>query len=495
MWQRLLRSRWTYVAGAALLVLAALASMVRIEPAARSAGDLEDLLRLRERDDLNVVFVLVDTLRADHLSSYGYARKTSPFMDELAANGVRFANVRAQSSWTKTSMASLWTGTFPVRNGVLEYSDGMPESLQVAAEVFQKAGYRTGGIFRNGWVAPNFGFGRGFDVYVRPGPTQRQGVESKNPSGHALPGTDYDVTTAAVEFFRGHAKERFFLYLHYMDVHQYLYEEASALFGAQYVDAYDNAIHWTDRNVSLLFKGLNELDLLDRTVVVIASDHGEGFYEHGSEGHGRNLYAEVTTTPWILSLPFNLEGGVTVEPWVRNVDIWPTVLELLGLPPLPQAQGRSLVPLIERSARGEAIDGSAPDVDLAYLNRYWGRVNVSGRPTATLTRDGHRLILDLCDSMPPELFDLKNDRTEQKNVAATEPERLAALKAELLKHLAEDEGAQAKTTEVTLDEFRLEQLKALGYVIEPNEVRPEFAAEEEHAPCEPIKAAPPKPAS
>jgi arylsulfatase A-like enzyme len=484
MWQRLLGSRWTYIAGAALLVLVALATMVRIEPAARSSGDLDELLKLRERDDVNVVFLLVDTLRADHLSAYGYARDTTPFLKQVAENGIRFANVRAQSSWTKTSMASLWTATFPLRNGVVAYGDGLPEALPVAAEIFKKAGFRTGGVFRNGWVGSNFGFARGFDLYIRPGPAKRQAVRRESHAGHQIAGTDYDAVMAALEYIRANKSERFFVYVHMMDVHQYLYEEGSALFGSSYSDAYDNAIHWTDRTIGLMFKGMQDLGVLEKTLVVIASDHGEAFFEHGGEGHGRNLYAEVTTTPLIISPPFNLEGGATVEPWVRNIDIWPTVLDLLGLPAIPTAQGQSLVPLIEKSARGETADGAAPAPDYAFLNRVWGRVNVSLRPTVSYASDDMRLITDLCNVLGPELYDMKADPGEKTNLAEQQPEKVAALRARLDAQVAEDEKSQAAPTEVRLDELRLEQLRALGYVVGPGDHAPDVESAEERKPCE-----------
>jgi arylsulfatase A-like enzyme len=486
MWQRLLRSRTTYIALAVLLVLGAVASMVRIHPAARSSGDLDDLKALRDRKDINVVFVLVDTLRADRLAAYGYSRDTTPFLSQVAQNGIRFAHVRAQSSWTKTSMASLWSATFPLRNGVIRYDDGLPDALPLAAEIFQKAGFKTGGIIRNGWVGANFGFGRGFDVYIRPGPAKQEAlVRSEARSGHPIPGTDYDATVAGLEFIRATAGERFFLYLHLMDVHQYVYEEKSALFGSGYSDAYDNSIHWVDRNIGVLFKGMQDLGVLDKTLVVIASDHGEAFYEHGGEGHGRNLYSEVTVTPWILSPPFNLKGGVTVEPWVRNVDIFPTVFDLLGLPAYPSAQGQSLVPLIERTARGEPIDGAAPAPDYSFLNRVWGRVNVAPRPTVSFSEGDQRLIVDLCNINPPQLFDIKTDPGEQKNLAEEQPERVAEIRARLEAQVAADEGSQAETKALAVESFRLEQLRALGYVVGPGDQRPEFAPEpEDMRPCD-----------
>jgi arylsulfatase A-like enzyme len=497
MWDRLLRSRWTYVTAAVLLLLAAFASQIRIQPAPRSPGDLSDLRGLRDRDDVNVVFVLVDTLRADHLHAYGYERETSPFLDEMARNGIRFGQVRAQSSWTKTSVASLLTSTYPIRNGVLKYSHAVPQDLKVAAEIFKEAGFRTGGIYRNGWVAPNFGFGRGFDFYLKPAVGERKDpIDSHSPGKSPLGGTDLDITESALEFFKDHQKERFFLYLHLMDVHQYLYEGQSARFGTQYVDAYDNAIHWMDRNISALYKGLNDLGLLKRTLVVLVSDHGEGFYEHGREGHGTTLYAEVTRTPWIISPPFNLKGGVVVEPQVENVDVFPTLLDLLGLPPLPQAQGVSRVAQIESAIEGVKGGQGAPAKgrDSAYLNTYWGRTDSPQRPIASIGRDGFRLILDICTDQA-ELFDLGADPMEQRNLAKDQPEKVAELRAVLEQELADDRASQAAVAEVAVDALRLEQLRALGYVVKPGDNRPEFGqAYHSDVPCVRSEAAAPLPA-
>jgi arylsulfatase A-like enzyme len=121
---------------------------------------------MAEREDLNVLFLVIDTLRADRLGMYGYSRDTSPKFDRWASTGVRFDRHLAQSSWTKASMASLWTSLYPMRTGVTRYDDVLAEEAVMAAERFSDAGFRTIGIYRNGWVAPTFGFDQGFDVYT-----------------------------------------------------------------------------------------------------------------------------------------------------------------------------------------------------------------------------------------------------------------------------------------------------------------------------------------
>lgn len=438
----------------------------------RPWGTAEDLATLAQRDDLNVVFILIDTLRADRLSAYGYARPTSPVMDALAASGIRFARTLAQSTWTKSSMASLWTGTYPVTNRITRYPHGLSESATAPAEILRDAGLRTVGIWRNGWVAPNFGFGQGFDLYFRPRANPMPGhVLQRNPSSRTLPGTDYDLTEAAVEFLRSVGDGRFFLYLHLMDVHQYVYDD-SADFGSTYSDIYDNAIRWVDANVGTLVAVMQERGLMKRSVLVIASDHGEAFLEHGTEGHARNLYVETTHVPLLVVLPFRLREGIVVESPVENVDIWPTILDLLGLDPLPAAQGRSLVPLVEAAARGgEDVEAERRRPRFAHLDRTWGRTDTPPQPLISVSRDGYRLFRNSLTSV--ELYDLRADPLETTNLASREPERVADLMGRVAAYLQLPGAAWGAPTEVELTEMEWGQLKALGYMVDPDRPRDE----------------------
>jgi arylsulfatase A-like enzyme len=461
---RILRSRWLPFAAAAVLLVALAAQFVRIRVPSRPVRGIEALRELRDRDDLNVLFLVVDTLRADRLSAYGYARPTSPTLVDLASSAVRFAHVQAQSSWTKASMASLWTGTYPGRNGVLRYPDAIPESRTLPAEILKDAGYDTFGLYRNGWVASNFGFAQGFDVYTIPGRTALDPIARTNPSGGHLDGSDFDASEAAVEFLRASAGRRAFVYVHYMDVHQYVFDDQSSLFGTTFSDSYDNAIHWVDRNVAHVLSKLDEAKLLERTIVVVASDHGEGFSEHGVEGHGRQLYREAVETPLLLVLPFRLDREVVVDEPVENVDVWPTLLDLLGLPPLPDAQGRSLLPAIEAAYRGERDPAGAERPRLSQIDRAWGRVGAEPDPLVKLARGDWRFYLGTPESGQLELYDVAKDPGERSNVARAQPEVVAALRAEVERYLA-DRPVEGRAEVREIDEMRLLQLRALGYVV------------------------------
>jgi arylsulfatase A-like enzyme len=464
--RRIVDSSWLYLALTGLLVVIAVFSAVEINLPSRPVKSVESLRELRDRDDINVIFILIDTLRADRLSAYGYERDTTPVISFLASSGVRFADVIAQSSWTKASMASLWTAAYPRRVDVRRFPDGLSEDLVLPAEILSAAGLRTGGIFRNGWIAANFGFDQGFDHYVaaKTSVTPRK-FERSNPSAHALTGSDWDVTEGALAFLESHGHERFFLYLHYMDVHQYTYDQDSAKFGSDLTDAYDNAILWTDRNVSILMRALDDRDLLSQTLLVIASDHGEAFREHGEEGHGRNLYGEVVRTPLIFILPFRLEPGLVVREQVQNVDIWPTIFDLLGLDAPAVADGRSLLPLMEAAAKGVESEVADGRPHFSELDRGWGVRNRESEPLVAISQGSYRMIDNRAHPESVELYDVEADPTEQRNLAAERPEVLAELREEVERFVAAEKLTDAPRVEI--DELRRAQLRALGYVLPP----------------------------
>ena len=468
MLRRLLDSPAFYFAGAALLVVVALATQVDLRLPAQEEDDASQIAALKERDDLNVVFVVVDTLRADHLDSYGYPRETSPNLTALARHGIRFAEVTAQSSWTKTSMASLWTGVQPLNHGLTRFDDAMPSEAVMPAELFKARGYETAGVIRNGWVAANFGFDQGFDMYLRPRPgRQHLRAQSRQVGGLVLEGSDEDVLVSANEFLDAFGRRKFFLYLHFMDVHQYVYDQNAPEYGPRYIDGYDKAIHWTDRVIAHLYGKLEQLGVLDRTLIVITSDHGEAFREHGFEGHARNIFAEVVQVPWIIGLPFRLSEGIVVEQRVSNVDVWPTLLDLLGMEPLPNADGVSVVPWIEAAAGLREDPGPSPP-QLAYLDRNWGTRDPS-IAMLSVEEGGKRLIWWLESEEEAErmvLFDVEADPGEQVDLYSPDDpdgQRLLAMAKEHRDGATNAWGTDAR--QVELDELRLNQLRALGYAL------------------------------
>ena len=451
--------------GVAAVAIAAISYFLP-DPEPRPRGTIEDVLAFRERADFNVLFILVDTLRYDRLSAYGYERNTSPNLDALAETGVRFAHHVSQSSWTKCSMASLWTGLYPVRTRVLRSEQGVASEARMPAEIFQEQGFRTAGIWRNGWIAPNFGFAQGFEIYQRPRPAPLpRGVRREHLSLR-LEGSDADIVRSAFTFLRAHGHERWFLYLHLMDVHQYVSSKETAVFGTTYSDIYDNSILWVDSLIGELIAQLELRGLRERTLIVFTSDHGEAFGEHGGEGHAHNVYGEVTETPFILSFPFRLEPGIVVEARSENVDLWPTVLELAGLPPLVDPDGRSLVPEIVAAAQGEVSPGDG-GLAFAQLDQTWGRGKVKPQPLVAVNRGKWRLIYPAARPKQVELYDKEADPTEQRNLADEHTEVVADLTAVANSYFESRPppwGTDAPTVE--LDEMEMNQLRALGYGVQ-----------------------------
>jgi arylsulfatase A-like enzyme len=415
---------------------------------------------LRARRDWNLVFLLVDTLRANRLGSYGYAAARTPHLDALAAHGVRFARVIAQSSWTKTSMASLLTATRPVRNGVLRWDQGLGDDEVLPAERLREQGFRTAAIYRNLWVDPTFGFAQGFDSYVlarRPG-APLGGAAA--PARRIRHGTDALLTASAREFLRSFQHERFYLYLHYMDVHDYALDEPG--FTPRHSALYDDGVARVDAEIGALLAALEELGLRSRTLVVLASDHGEGLREHRHEGHGKTLYVEEIEVPLILSLPGPLGPGLVVDAPVENVDLWPTLYDLLGLTPQPGADGRSLVPWIEQAARGTGEPPAARPA-FSHLDRSWGQPSRPPTPIVAVTDGRHRLIQDALRDDAYELYAHDTDPGERHSLrgkATEEARRLQALVSEYLRAAPEGEAAR-----VDVDEETRESLRALGYAI------------------------------
>jgi arylsulfatase A-like enzyme len=461
-----------FLIGAGVLAVLAVYFSIAHEPSnnrldTRPKGDVEDIAQLAERDDVNVLFILIDTLRAHRLDSYGYTRKTSPTVSYLAGTGARFARHLAQSSWTKASMASLWLGLNPMRTGVTRFAHALPDEATLPAEILRDAGFRTAGIWRNGWVAPNFGFAQGFEFYHRPvGRPAPGGFRRENPN-ISIEGTDQDVVDAAVEFLRIHAAKRFFLYVHLMDVHQYLYDTESAVFGVEYSDIYDNSVLHEDGVVLQLLAALATEQILDRTLVVVGSDHGEAFGERGLEGHARHVYRESTEVPFVISFPFRLERGIAIHTPSRNVDVWPTLLDLLGMPELPETDGRSMVPEILAGGRGESPPRPV-QAGIAHLDRNWGRMEQPSKPAVAVTDGRFRFVYEENpdDKTREELFAQQSGAAELENILEQEPEQAERMRAIAQEYLTQSPLWEDGAPIVEIDHMERNQLRALGYAVE-----------------------------
>jgi arylsulfatase A-like enzyme/MFS family permease len=293
--------------------------------------------------DLDLVFITIDTLRADHLGCYGYSRPTSPEIDRLAAEGTLFENGWAHAPSTRYSMPALASGRWP---SAIDWDESiwwprLGRGVRTLGEALHGDGYFTGGIFSFNYfaAADRRGFERGMDFYD----TSRAALHvSVNGPMESRGSSSREVADDAIAFIDAHKDRKFFLWLHFYDPHL-SYEPHAEVpsFGKERVDLYDGEIRYTDLHVGRIVAKLKELGLWGRTAVVLTGDHGEGFGEHGVTEHGFDLYTAQTRVPFIVRVP-GLPAQRARVP-VGHVDVAPTLVNLARGKPEPTFFGRSLV--------------------------------------------------------------------------------------------------------------------------------------------------------
>jgi arylsulfatase A-like enzyme len=410
-----------------LLLPLTLAGALACEPAAEPEG-IAERLAVATDGRPNLVLILVDTLRADFTTPYGFPEDTSPEVASWASRGVLFERVRAQSSWTKMSMASLLTSRWPSSHGIREAKDGLADQAVTLAEALQEAGYATYGVQTNGWLHQSFGFHQGFDRYMFPktGGDPRLGKPSLWPHADRV----YDE---AVRLIDAHDRSLpFFLYLHFMDVHEYAAPPEFKTYGTDNRGAYLASIRWVDDAVRRVREKLEAAGVLDRSVIVFTSDHGETFGEHGVHGHARNVLTPVVWVPLVFRFPFEVTPPVRVAAQTPNIDLAPTLLELAGVPVPESFQGQSLVPFMA------APEGAEHRPTFAGL----------GVPIAPGAE---------------YLFDRSVDPGENVNLMTLEAAEAERMRKRLDAHLAAS-GDTVVEPGVRIDPSIADRLRALGYL-------------------------------
>jgi arylsulfatase A-like enzyme len=424
----------------------------------------------------NVLMILVDTLRADHLGCYGHPRETSPFLDEFAGESVLFENVTSASSQTVPSMISIWSGVYPRQHGN-QYFDQtrsfreprrgvppkVPDDTRLMAESFRERGYRTGAVVTNPWMRAEYGFSRGFEEYEY----LPEVVKGVYPRGS-------EVNRVGIDLLRRWREEPFFLYLHYMDVHApyqprepYRTQFAGPANGrrvlswngplpqalprdVEYTHAhYDAEIRGLDDHVRELMLALQSLGLESSTLVIFASDHGEEFHEHGGMGHGSTLYEEVVHVPLLIVHP-EIPPRRVAEP-VSSLDLLPTVIDLIGLDGRADPiDGTSLTGLMI----GDAGAGSRPGA----------RPLFSELGAVKAIRRGGQKVIQWLAKPRLDAFDVTLDPEERH--AVVEGAWRDELANELSRFLAEGRrgaGLEKPGRDEVVDPETSERLRMLGY--------------------------------
>jgi len=320
----------------------------------------------------NVVLISIDSLRADHLSAYGYGRPTSPTIDAMARNGVLFENCSSTTSWTLPSHMSLLTGRSLLGHGVVADDRALSASVPTLAEAFADAGYATHAIVSAPYVNSRYGFARGFDEY-----DDKTIYFATNEESYRSV-TAPKLQETATRWLEANAQKPFFLFLHYWDVH-YDYAPGppyDTMFDPDYrgtvtgenfyfdnkiragmdprdlehlIALYDGEIRLVDDHLAKLRADLARLGIAGKTLIVVTADHGDEFFEHGNKGHHRTLYEEVIAVPLVIEAPGVQAVQRRVAGETSIIDIAPTVLSLTGLSTPAGMEGRDLSPFMVRA--------------------------------------------------------------------------------------------------------------------------------------------------
>lgn len=432
------------------------------------------------KNNPNIVLITIDALRADHLSCYGYERETSPNIDKIAEQGILFKNVIAPSSWTAPSMVSLFTSTYPTNHEVIHgagyrknitayVQEVFSDKLTTLAEALKKQGYSTFGVSSNLHLSGKFGFDRGFDHF------------------ECLPWVDAQKVNEAIYSLEDEVKksDKFFIWLHYFDPHSpyharfpwikqyapqtplseleifikplFMLEEYIPLFHENQnklknlVALYDSEINYVD---SYLEEFIKRFKLNKNSLIIITSDHGEEFLEHGSLEHAKNLYRETIHVPMIIKLPTSDKKEI-VNKHVTLVDIMPSILYILEHRIPDQTLGKSFfkmeTPLFWQERL--VVDENETEYILSELN--------TESILKTIITHKWKYIFNYKNNID-QLYSVTSDPYDHNNLANKNPKQCEQLKKELLDWVSTSKRYPAKIQEFSQEEE--EKLKAMGYL-------------------------------
>jgi arylsulfatase A-like enzyme len=399
----------------------------------------------------NVLLISLDTLRADHLSVYGYGRATSPTIDsQVAARGTLFEHAYSAYPATPASHMTILTGLLPCVHGTtgLSRDQKLPADLVTLAEILRAAGYETAAFTEDGWVTADLGFARGFDTFV----------ENTSPKLNEPLGQAEKTFGEALDWIRTHRDQAWFVFAHTYQVHHpyvpppgYLDMVASDHSpdrDATSAALYDGEIRYTDDLLARLLAGLDASGVGGRTLIILLSDHGEHFGEHGRYLHGFDLYDELLHVPLIFRAPGLVAAGKRIGENAGLIDVAPTVVDLLGLPPMVGSQGRSLAPIL----RGESLAPATLYAELSIFKQIAARTGSTKQIVNLETGAG-------------QVFDTAVDPGEQHDLVAQGSARVEWGKIDEFKRLCAPRApAQKAGSGDRLDPAVREKLKALGYV-------------------------------
>ncbi len=431
----------------------------------------------------NVILIIVDTLRADHLSCYDYERNTSPAIDSIAKGGIQFLNAYTTAPWTQPAVASIITGLLPYYHNVCDLFDILSPDNITLAELLRDEGYKTGAVISHKLLESKLGYAQGFDYYNEDNVGDESTVSSDKVTGNA------------VKWIDNNKKNDFFLMLHYFDPH-YAYEhhedfdystgyEGELKAGDDIWDLrsrkdnmsnedlsflknlYDEEISFTDKNIGILIQYLKDENLFDKSIIVITADHGEEFNEHGWLGHTVHLYEELVHVPLLIHIPGNEYTPKKIKGNVSVADIVPTILELLDIGYDKSVfNGKSLSGKIK--GENEIVKDNPVFFQITFaLNE---EKNLRAKQKFSI-KNGvllgkEKLIYDIANEVW-ELYDISSDKSEKSNISTEKTETYKQLKSYLEKSPIREQGERGLSkgaNKLTPSKKDVESLKSLGYL-------------------------------
>jgi arylsulfatase A-like enzyme len=436
-------------------------------------------------DRPNILLITVESVRTDHVGSYGYERATTPAIDALAAEGLLFENAYAPTSWTLPTHASLFTGLYPSAHRVVSSRNKLDDSYVTLAERLSEAGYQTAGFISGPWLQTPHNLHQGFETYDQSASSDKHSSEADvtNPGMERL----------LIDYLRsGLGEDRpFFLFAYLWDPHYdyippppydrtFVPEDAVEIEVRNYftgglvtnhiapeqlayvISQYDGELLWTDSLLGRLWRELKDRGLWDKTAIILTSDHGEEFFDHGTKGHKNNLYEESVHVPLIMKIPGESEGERSPR-LTSLVDLYPTILKIAGV----EDAG---------THHGELLLGPSPPARRIYFelqsewvfkNEATGALEYSPDVVVAIREGNHKLIVERNENVR-ELYDLATDPTELRPSNIEEAQGVAvSLYRGLLDHFVRMKNDAARWEDAgpaELSDEQIERLRSLGYI-------------------------------
>ena len=410
----------------------------------------DNSVRSKPRSARNVILITISTLRADHVGALGYDRDTTVYFDSFAKKNALFRKAFASSGWMMPAHGSIFTSLYPGRHGATHIENSLDEASYTLAEILKDNGYYCVGFCCNPRLDDEHGFAQGFDIY------DDYSVSIMLDAMAFGIGQDVDINRrrtndlindAAIRWLQNNTHQPFFMFVHYYDNHwdyvppapydklydpnyegpidgtqiarEPLYSNPPSARDIEHIVAlYDGEVRQTDNDLAELLEFLAEKGLMDNSIVIVAGDHGEQFYEHGHTSH-HGLFEELIHVPLAVSIPGTNTKCKTIDTLVSQVDILPTIFDYLQIPLPPACQGKSLKPVIE---------GCAEQVNDFIFAEYTGG---AVRDIYTLRSARYKYYESVSEEFA---YDLLKDPGEQHKIPAAEfPEQVKNLRKHLQK--------------------------------------------------------------